>query len=446
MNCDERTQLNNDDRTHLPYSITTATLAEYLAQRKGLPPDLKSDTHLIYSSPATLAFNSPGAQGYGVKRAGLALPGSVMLLVSPSCCGRNTTILSELGGYNDRFFFLLLDENDIVTGKHLAKISEAVSAVVNSRSAAPSAVMICITCIDALLGTDMKLVCRRASEMVGLPVLPCYMYALTRDGRKPPMVAVRQSLYSLLAPRKKKSTSCNLLGHFAPLAEDCELYELLRSVGLKKICELATCRTMSDYYAMAEANFNLVLHHEARLAAEDMEKRLQIPSIELVRLYELDKIRSQYAGLGQVLGVSFNDAPYFEAAHASMSAFKGAHPDSVFSVGSVLSGNPFELALALARYGFRVAEIFATPGGEDAGYIKRLAQISPDTIIYSNLHPSMVHYSTRLAREAGVTVTLGADAAYYHPESPCLPWNAERQPWGYQMVRKLFDELSEVLK
>ena len=65
------------------YYITAADLAE-----KGLrhiPDELRSSSHLIYSSPATLSFNSPGAQGFGVKRAGLAIPGSVMLLVAPAC-------------------------------------------------------------------------------------------------------------------------------------------------------------------------------------------------------------------------------------------------------------------------------------------------------------------------------------------------------------------------
>ena len=79
--------------------------AEALAARglENIPAELQSSAHLIYSSPAALSFNSPGAQGFGVKRAGLAIPGSVMLLVSPGCCGRNTTILSRLGGYSDRF-------------------------------------------------------------------------------------------------------------------------------------------------------------------------------------------------------------------------------------------------------------------------------------------------------------------------------------------------------
>ena len=36
---------------------------------EAIPPQMISGKHLIYSSPATLAFNSPGAEGFGVKRA-----------------------------------------------------------------------------------------------------------------------------------------------------------------------------------------------------------------------------------------------------------------------------------------------------------------------------------------------------------------------------------------
>ena len=44
------------------YSITAAELAA--RGRDGIPPELLFSAHLIYSSPATLAFNSPGAQGF----------------------------------------------------------------------------------------------------------------------------------------------------------------------------------------------------------------------------------------------------------------------------------------------------------------------------------------------------------------------------------------------
>ena len=89
--------------------------------KENIPDQFKSNMHLIYSSPATLAFNSPGAEGFGVKRAGLAIPDSIMLIVAPGCCGRNTSLISSMREYDNRFFYLMMDETDIVTGRHLKK-------------------------------------------------------------------------------------------------------------------------------------------------------------------------------------------------------------------------------------------------------------------------------------------------------------------------------------
>ena len=122
-----------------PFAITVQDLVA--RGRNDIPAELITSTHLIYNSPAALAFNSPGAQGFGVKRAGLSIPGSVMILIGPGCCGRNTTILSEMGGYSDRFFFYIMDETDIVTGRHLKKMPQAVCEVVDSLPEKPSVVM-----------------------------------------------------------------------------------------------------------------------------------------------------------------------------------------------------------------------------------------------------------------------------------------------------------------
>lgn len=416
-----------------------------LAERglEHLPDELVSNRHLIYSSPATLAFNSPGAEGFGVKRAGLAIPGSVMLLVAPGCCGRNTSLVSALPAYKDRFFYLNMDETDVVTGRHLKKIPQAVEEVVHCLKTKPSVVMICITCVDALLGTDMERVCRKAEERVGLPVRPCYMYALTREGRKPPMVHVRQSLYSLLEPKKKKGNVVNLLGFFAPLIDDCELFDYLKAIGVRTIHEISREPDLQSFYTMAEANFNLILHPEARMAAADFEQHLQIPSIELTRLYQIDKIRNQYRALGQVLGVSFQDEEDYLRARNAVEAFRCDHSDAVFAIGECMNGDPFELALALTEYGFRVAEVFGTLQGENFIYLKRLAELSPDTRIYSNMEPTMLYYDSA---DCPVTISVGKDAGYYHPESPVLNWNSDVQPYGYAGLRRFMEALSEVLK
>ena len=90
-------------------------------------------------------------------------------------------MLSAESGYGDRFFYLLLDDTDIVTGRHLTKIPKAVEEVCQSLDHTPSAVMICITCVDALLGTDMDRVCRKSSDRAGVPVVPVMNYLREHD-------------------------------------------------------------------------------------------------------------------------------------------------------------------------------------------------------------------------------------------------------------------------
>ena len=413
---------------------------EELEQRgkDNLPKQFQSGEHLIYSSPATLAFNSPGAEGFGVKRAGLAVPGSIMLIVAPGCCGRNTSMISSMKEYNNRFFYLCMDETDIVTGRHLKKIPKAVASICESLEKKPSVVMICITCVDALLGTDMERVCRKAEEKAGLPVRPCYMYALTREGRKPPMVHVRQSLYSLLEPGHKKGNVVNLLGYFSPLVDDCELYTLLQEAGVKTIHEISRCEDFEEYKKMSEANFNLVLHPEARFAAEDFHDRLKIPFIELRRLYQIDKIGSQYQAFGAALGIEFHAEEQKKQAQEAIESFRKVCPDPVFAVGECANADPFELSLALVKYGFKVAEIYGTITGENFIYIRQLKKLSPQTKIFSNMEPTMLYYDSA---ESGVTLTIGKDACYYHPNTKGIHWNEERQPFGYAGVRRLFEAL-----
>ena len=420
------------------FFCTVGDLAEM--GRENIPPQFISGAHLIYSSPATLAFNSPGAEGFGVKRAGLAIPDSIMLIVAPGCCGRNTSLISSMREYDQRFFYLMMDETDIVTGRHLKKIPKAVKEICDSLEKKPSVVMICITCVDALLGTDMERVCRKAEEAAGLPVRPCYMYALTREGRKPPMVHVRQSLYSLLEPRKKRGNVVNLLGFFSPLVDDCELYDLLHQAGVKTIHEISACRDYEEYQTMSEANFNLVLHPEARFAAEDFHDRLKIPFIELTRLYQIDKIGSQYRAFGKVLGVTFDDQAAAESAQKAVDAFRVQYPEASFAVGECMNGDAFELSLALVRYGFKVPEIYGTITAENFIYIKQLAALSPETRVYSNMEPTMLYYD---GENSGVNMAIGKDAVYYHQNCPNVMWNQDRQPYGYAGVRRLFEALTE---
>ncbi|MCR5141432.1 MAG: nitrogenase component 1 [Ruminococcus sp.] len=406
-----------------------------------LPDELVSTKHMIYSSPATLDFNSPGAKGFGVKRAGLAIPGSVMLLISPGCCGRNTALLNELG-YNEKFFYLLLDDTDIVTGRYLSKIPQACEELCAELDYTPSAIMLCCTCVDALLGTDMERVCRSVTERTGVASVPAYMYALTREKRIPPMGLARKSIYSLLEPQKRRSNECAIIGFFSALEDGCEIYPILRAAGIKKFHEIGRCKTFEEYKEISRANFSLVLNSEARYAAQDMQERLGMPFIELTRLYRIDKIQNMYRLLGQAIGAKLDDTEYYSEARAAIDGFIAKHGRLNIAVGECIDADPFELALALVEYGFNVREIYGTVGERNFVFIRKLAEVSPETRIYSNLSPTMMNYE----RDIPLDCAVGNDALYYHRDVPGVGFNDEAQPFGYRGIVLLMSELDRAIE
>lgn len=421
------------------FNISVAKLAELGPEH--IPEQFIPACHLIYSSPATLAYNSPGAVGFGVKRAGLVIPESVMLLVSPAACGRNSSILSSEEGYADRMFYLCMDETDLVTGRHLTKIPEAIREIVEVCEPKPKAVVICITCVDALLGTDLERVCRKAQEETGVLVVPSYMYALTREGKKPPMVAIRDTIYSLLERKPVQANMVNLMGFFSPLDPGSELFTLLHGAGIKTVNEVSRCRTLDEYYELGAANFNIVLHPESEYAAEQLYRRTGMPFVDLVRLYDPERIHKQYRLFASAIGVKFGDSAFYDEACSTRDTFSKTHRGTRFAIGEMCNANPYELAGTLIQMGMEVPYIFSNLTEYDFPYIRRLAKLSPDTKVYTGIDPSMVHY-----REVpGVDIAIGKDAGQYCPSVPVVEWNSEKQPFGFHAFTGLMSELEEAL-
>jgi len=424
----------------MPTSIPISSL-----DPSALPPSLTTQHHLILNTPATIDFNSPGAQGFGVKRAGLTIPGSLMLLISPACCGRNTRALSGPGHYGERFAYLELTSTDIVTGAHLSKIPEAARLFVESRTDAPSCLLLCTTCADALLGTDMERISRRVEEVIHLPTRPCYMYALTRESLHPPMVQVRETICSLLRKTTHRdSRAVNLLGYFSSLSEDTELFSVLHGFGIRTIRQISTCSDEQDFQKMAEANFNIVLHPEAIPAAEKMAERLRIPYVTLRRFYTPGRIHKQYQALAQAIGKKIDDASLYEEARFTILSLKNTillpRPRTI-AIGSRLNADPLELALLLTSCGFQVTDIITTISVADIPFLNLLKEVSPATRLHGSLDPAMAFFHP----DAHPDLTLGADAAAYYPDVPNIPWNEEIQPFGYQAPLSLLKEIIRTL-
>ena len=389
-----------------PFSISVKELVALGADH--IPEEFIPACHLIYSSPATLFYNSPGAVGFGVKRAALVLPESAMLLVAPNACGRNSTVMSTEEGYADRMFYLPMTETDLVTGRHLSRIPEAIHEIMEVADPKPKAIVICITCVDALLGTDLPRICRKAEEENDV---------LSVDPR-----------------------AVNLLGFFSELDPDSDLLSLLKGAGIRTVNQISAMKTLDDYYEMGKANFNIVLHPESVYAAGTLQKRLNMPFLELHRLYDPDRIHNQYRLFGSAVGVTMDDEAMYEQCIAKRNAFAEKYKGTRVAIGEMCNANPYELATFLCRMGLTVPSVFSNLTEYDFPFLKQLAEVSPETRVYTGISPSMVHYE-----EETVDLTIGKDAAVYCPHAKHVLWNSEKQPFGYTAVEGLLEAMDAAL-
>ena len=221
-----------------------------------------------------------------------------------------------------------------------------------------------------------------------------------------------------------------------------ELQRYLLDAGVKNIRQISTCGTYDEFLKMASANFNIVTNPEARASADDMARELGIPYIELTRVYGIRQVALQYQALAQAAGIPIDFADDKAEAEQAVFDLKEKHPDLTFNIGECINADPFELALSLLRYGFKVDEIYATLAPEKFRYVAKIAELSPDTKIYCNMEPTMLYYDVSSSR---AHISLGKDAAYYCPDIPNVAWNEDVQPFGFQGIKELMTRIDRAL-
>lgn len=387
-----------------------------------------------------LHFNGPGASGFGVKRTAMLLPESAMLLVAPPCCGRHGTITGSKTGFEDRIFYLQMNERDLVTGAYLKRIPEAARLIVKRNKF--KAILLCMTCVDAMLGTDLERISKEIQRAVGLPVVACYMDPISREGKQAPMVSVQRSIMGCLEKSEKDEGIANLLGNFVPLDESSELYALLKDKGIDHLAQISACDSFEEYQQMAKARLSIVIHPQAEASAKDMEKKLSIPYVKLDNAYDPERIAQQYEKLGEALGVKFEIEKYRLRAEAALKDFVSRRKGIRIAVGEAVSGNPLELAETLIDAGLEVSfvlrNIITTA---DMEILRRLEKKQPELRVYSGVHPSM-----QTAQLPGADLALGLDAGYFLKNAASVNWGTEYQNFGFENLVAILKEADRQLE
>lgn len=106
-----------------PLCFSIYEIREWLAA--GPPYPVDSGRDLVYPSAGYVDSGN-----IKTTRDPLVLPESMMLQIFPEACSRHATLGSILRGYKNRTWLLKLQEADLVTGKYIDQVEQAVEEMI----------------------------------------------------------------------------------------------------------------------------------------------------------------------------------------------------------------------------------------------------------------------------------------------------------------------------
>jgi nitrogenase molybdenum-cofactor synthesis protein NifE len=196
-----------------------------------------------------LQYTPPSHGGWGIVRVGMLAPETVMLFIAPPACGRHGAIAGLRLGFKERLFYLYLTETDLVSGTHLETARQAAAEILATVKPRPKALLLCISCVDYLLGSDFEAITAELEAEHGLPVRLSYMNPIAMDGKTPPQLNMQRTIYSFLSQRAchdPQRRSVNLVGNFTPVDGFSELYQVLQRAGCGEVLQLSACRSFDE--------------------------------------------------------------------------------------------------------------------------------------------------------------------------------------------------------
>lgn len=394
----------------------------------------------------TLHYSSPAHGDWGIVRIGMLVPESRQLFVCPSACGRHAAIGSMQHGLKERLSFLYVDQSDIIEG-YDSLIEEAVDEILETiLPEKPRVLLIFTSCLDDLIGTDHKSLNARLSKAhPNIIFRDCHMNPISLDSDSPPGVTLQKQIYSLLetaAPRKERDWAVNSIGNFESVDRECELYECLRHYGYPEFRHISRYERFDDFMAMAGSALNLVIGPGGLQAAQRMETSLGIPRIFMPVSYRLEKIASNYEFLRHKLGAADFQPFDFSSAEAEAREKIRAAREAVGDIPIIADDSsvvkPFELARALAEYGFRVSRVMA---GEcppmDEENLEWLLERAPGVEIVQPEHHNAVKFEGRIEE----SLAIGLSGAYLTGSEYLLDMIDDGGMYGYHGVKTLMERM-----
>ncbi len=391
----------------------------------------------------TVRYTAPSHGDWGVVRIASLVPESYALFVCPFACGRHGALGAIQQGFKDRLSYVYISQEDIIEG-YDNTIAAAVDELLERLGYHPKAMLIFVSCLDDLIGTDLDALMNRLHTLhPDVAFRAAHMNPITLDTKSPPPMSIQDSMYSFLEPAAEKDHAVNLMGILEAIAPESELFRVLKHLGVCGTRHIADYRTFNDFQQMAKSFLNLVIAPSGMVAAQNLERRLGTPYLFLPVSYDLEQIRREYEKLADVLGAQLPDLEEDVAqTQEEIERTREALCDTPVVLSASAVVKPFELANALEKYGFSVAAVLSQEVLPiDRGGFDNICQAHRAMILQPE-HPNVIRFEHRMPE----AVAIGFDAAYIAGSEHIVNLSGDMKMYGYHGVRMLMKNMRDALR
>jgi nitrogenase molybdenum-cofactor synthesis protein NifE len=215
----------------------------------------------------------------------LPIADAVHIVHGPIACAGNSWdnrgTRSSLSDYYRMGFTTDMKAMDVIHGGERKLYNAIIEAV---KKYNPPAVFVYQTCVPAMIGDDIVSVCERASEELGLPVVPVESPGFVGSknlGNKLAGDALFKYVIGTKEPEYTTPYDINLLGEYNIAGELWQVIPLFQELGIRV---LACITGDANFYSVATAHrakVNMVVCSKALLSlARKMEEKYGIPYFE----------------------------------------------------------------------------------------------------------------------------------------------------------------------
>lgn len=396
----------------------------------------------------SLHYSSPAHGGWGVLKMGQLVPESYQLFVSPAACGRHGALAAKMEGRKSRVSYLFLSEDDIVSGGYEDSIIQAAKqllAHLKKRGKLPKVLMIFVSCIDDLLGTDHDaLIMQLSEEFPDIRFTFAHMNPTSTDTGVPPAVNIQNKDYALLDQREDRDNGVNLIGNLAPLRENSELFSVLREMGASDVRHISDYTTFKSYQEMAKSRLNLVTAPTGKYASGQMEKKLHIPFEMALTSFQIEVIKETYQNIAKRMNVDCPDLTLYEKkCKVAMKETASALGDMEIIIDGETITRPFDLAKALLEAGMKVKCIYEQKVlPSDKINFQWIRENHPEVMIIQPQNPKV----TVCEKFGEQCLSIGFSAAYISGAKHVLDIAGQHGLYGFQGILDLMKMIQKAAR